>query len=105
MSKLTKILSELTYSMYDTYAYVEFSDETNITDVAQIIRSLPYVTVVNNKTDKEDLEPRGILEIKVVTVKPGQETFDTIKKLALEKIPELKKFKYSLKRLQKIDEI
>jgi len=45
------------------------------------------------------------LEIKVVTVKPGQETIDTIKKLALEKNPELKKFKYSLKRLQKIDEI
>ena len=105
MSKLLNILSELTYSMYDTYAYIEFSDETNITDIAQIIRSLPYVTVVNNKTDKEDPEPRGILEIKVVTTKPGQETFDTVKKLAMEKIPELKKFKYSLKRLQKIDEL
>ena len=105
MSKLTKILSELTYSMYDTYVYVEFSEETNITDIAQIIRSLPYVTVVNNKTDKDDLEPRGILEVKVVTTKPGKDTFDIVKKLAIEKIPELKKFKYSLKRLQKIDEI
>jgi hypothetical protein len=83
MSKLTKILSELTYSMYDTFVYVEFSEETNITDIAQIIRSLPYVTVVNNKTDKEDLEPRGILEVKVVTTKPGQETFDLVKKLAI----------------------
>jgi hypothetical protein len=105
MTKLTKILSELTYSVYDTYAYVEFSEDTNITSIAQIIRSLPYVTVVNNRTDKEDLEPRGILEIKVVTTKPGKETFDIVKKTALEKIPELKKFKYSIKRLQKIDEI
>jgi hypothetical protein len=105
MAKLTKLLSELTYSIYDTYAYVEFSEETNITNIAQIIRSIPYVTVVNNRTDKEDLKPRGILEIKVVTTKPGKETFDIVKKLALEKIPELKKFKYSLQRLQKIDEI
>lgn len=91
--------------MYDTYAYIEFSDDTNITSVAQIIRSLPYVTVVNNRTDKEDLEPRGILEIKVVTTKPGKETYDLVKKAALQQIPQLKKFKYSLKRLQKIDEI
>jgi len=105
MSKLTNILSELTYNMYSTYAYVEFSDETNITDIAQIIRSLPYVTVVNNKTDKEDLEPRGILEIKVVATMSGEQTMAAVKKLAIEKIPELKKFKYSLKRLEKIDEL
>ena len=105
MTKLTKILSELTYSMYDTYAYVEFSDETNITDIAQIIRSLPYVTVVNNRTDKEDLEPRGLLQLKVVSLKPGQETFELIKKEALASIPTLKKFKYSVKQLQKIEEI
>ena len=33
-------------------------------------------TVVNNKTDKEDLEPRGLLELKVVSLKPGGETFE-----------------------------
>lgn len=91
--------------MYSTYAYVEFSDETNITDIAQIIRSLPYVTVVNNKTDKEDLEPRGILELKIVSTMTGEQTMAAVKKLAVEKIPELKKFKYSLKRLEKIDEL
>jgi len=91
--------------MYSTYAYVEFSDETNITDIAQIIRSLPYVTVVNNKTDKEDLEPRGILELKLVSTMTGEQTLAAVKKLAIEKIPELKKFKYSLKRLEKIDEL
>jgi hypothetical protein len=76
--------------MYDTFVYVEFSEESNITDIAQIIRSLPYVTVVNNKTDKDDLEPRGILEVKVVTTKPGQETFDLVKKLALRRYLNLK---------------
>ena len=103
--KLTTLLNEVTYSMYQTLVYVEFSDETNITDIAQLIRALKYVTVVNNKTDKEDLNPRGLLELKVVTLKPGVETFELIRKEALSSIPTLKKFKYSTKQLQKIEEI
>lgn len=103
--KLTDLLNEVTYSMYQSLVYVEFSEETNITDIAQLIRGLRYVTVVNNKTDKEDLNPRGLLQLKVVTLKPGQETFELIKKEAITTIPTLKKFKYSTKQLQKIEEI
>jgi ABC-type amino acid transport substrate-binding protein len=105
MIKLADLLNEVTYSMYQTLVYVEFDDSTNITDTAQLIRGVKYVTVVNNKTDKEDLEPRGLLEIKVVTLKTGQETFELVKKEALASIPTLKKFKYSIKQLQKIEEI
>ena len=103
--KLKDLLNEVTYSMYQSLVYVEFSDETNITDIAQLIRGLRYVTVVNNKTDKEDLNPRGLLQLKVVTLKPGAETFELIKKEAISTIPTLKKFKYSTKQLQKIEEI
>ena len=103
--KLADLLNEVTYSMYQNLVYVEFSDETNVTDIAQLIRGLRYVTVVNNKTDKEDLKPRGLLQLKVVTLKPGQETFELIKKEAMSTIPTLQKFKYSIKQLQKIEEI
>ena len=103
--KLQDLLNEVTYSMYQTLVYVEFSEDTNITDIAQLIRGLRYVTVVNNKTDKEDLNPRGLLELKVVTLKPGQETFELVRKEAMTSIPTLKKFKYSTKQLQKIEEI
>jgi hypothetical protein len=105
MVKLKNLLKEVTYSMYQNLVYVEFSDETNVTDIAQLNRGLRYVTVVNNKTDKEDLNPRGLLQLKVVTLKPGQETFELIKKEAMSTIPTLKKFKYSTKQLQKIEEI
>jgi hypothetical protein len=64
-----------------------------------------YVTVVNNKTDKEDLEPRGLLEIKVVTTKPGTETFELVRAESLKLIPELKKYKYSTKQLNKIKDL
>ena len=103
--RLTDLLNEVTYSMYQNLVYVEFTDDTNVTDIAQLIRGLRYVTVVNNKTDKEDLNPRGLLQLKVVTLKPGQETFELIKNEALKTIPTLKKFKYSTKQLQKIEEI
>ena len=103
--RLTDLLNEVAYSMYQNLVYVEFSDDTNVTDIAQLIRGLRYVTVVNNKTDKEDLNPRGLLQLKVVTLKPGQETFELIKNEALKTIPTLKKFKYSVKQLQKIEEI
>jgi ABC-type amino acid transport substrate-binding protein len=103
--KLTKLLKEIQFYMYQTLVYVEFDDSTNITDVAQLIRSVQYVTVVNNKTDKEDLEPRGLLEIKVVTTKPGTETFELVRAEALKLIPELKKFKYSTKQLNKIKDL
>ena len=103
--KLTQLLKEIQFSMYQTLVYIEFDDSTNITDVAQLIRSVRYVTVVNNKTDKEDLEPRGLLEIKAVTTKPGAETFESIRAEALKTIPELKKFKYSTKQLRKVEEI
>jgi len=103
--RLTDLLNEVTYSMYQNLVYVEFTDDTNVTDIAQLIRGLRYVTVVNNKTDKEDLNPRGLLQLKVVTLKPGQETFELIKNEALKTIPTLKKFKYSVKQLQKIEEI
>lgn len=105
MIKLTKLLKEVTFTMYQTLVYVEFADTTNITDIAQLIRSVEHVTVVNNKTDKEDLEPRGLLEIKIITTKTGLEGFETVRREALKLIPDLKKFKYSTKQLHKVEEV
>ena len=51
------------------------------------------------------LKPPVVLEIKALTPKTGKETFDAIQREALKAIPELKKFKYSLRQLQKIEEI
>ena len=36
--KLQDLLNEVTYSMYQSLVYVEFSDETNGTDIAQLFR-------------------------------------------------------------------
>lgn len=100
--KLRYILNEIQFTMYQTMVYVEFQDSTDITTVANLIRSLDMVSVVNNRSDKEDLEPRGYLLVKIITTKPGKESFNYLQSLAIKRIPELKKFNYSSDHIEKV---
>lgn len=100
--KLNQIISEIQFTMYQTMVYVEFVDTTDITSIANLIRSLDMVTVVNNRSDKEDLEPRGYLLVKIITTKPGKEAFNYLQAIAIKKIPELKKFNYSPEHVEKV---
>jgi hypothetical protein len=99
---LNKIISEIQFTMYQTMVYVEFTDTTDITTMANLIRSLDMVSVVNNRSDKEDLEPRGYLLVKIITTKPGKESFAYLRSIAIKKIPELKKFNYSPEHIEKV---
>ena len=100
--KLRYILNEIQFTMYQTMVYVEFQDSTDITTVANLIRSLDTVSVVNNRSDKEDLEPRGYLLVKIITTKPGKESFSYLQSLAIKRIPALKKFNYSSDHIEKV---
>ena len=97
--KLDSLVNEVSYKQYETLVYVEFKDDSNISTIAQIVRALPYVAVVNNKSDKDEHEPRGLLLIKCVSTKTARETFDKLQELALG-IPDITKFKYSEKNLE-----
>ena len=98
--KLADMLNEVSYKQYETLVYVEFKEDSNISTIAQIVRALPYVAVVNNKSDKDEHEPRGLLLVKCVSTKTAQETFEKLKDLALTTVPEITKFKYSAKHLE-----
>ena len=100
--KLKQIISEIQFTMYQTMVYVEFVETTDITTISNLIRSLDMVTVVNNRSDKEDLKPRGYLLVKIITTKPGRESFNYLSNIALKKIPELKKFNYSPEHVEKL---
>ena len=103
--KLKQIISEIQFTMYQTMVYVEFVETTDITTISNLIRSLDMVTVVNNRSDKEDLQPRGYLLVKIITTKPGRESFNYLASIALKKIPELKKFNYSPEHIEKLKAI
>lgn len=100
--KLVKLINEIQFTMYQTMVYVEFQDTTDITTIANLIRSLDMVSVVNNRSDKEDLEPRGYLLVKIITTKPGVQSFKYLQALAVKKIPELKKFNFSTDHVEKV---
>jgi len=103
MITLEQLLSEVEFRMYKTYVYVEFSAETDITTIAQLIRSVDKVAVVNNKSNKEDPRPRGLLLIKIITTKPALETFQEVQKAAMTSIPDLKKFQFSERHIEQSD--
>jgi hypothetical protein len=103
MIKLEQLLSETQFKMYKTYVYVEFKEDTDITTIAQIIRALDKVAVVNNKSNKEDDRPRGLLLVKVITTQPALPTFQQLQQEAMTTIPELKKFQFSERHIEQVD--
>lgn len=103
MIQLKQLLSEVEFKMYKTYVYVEFDSETDITTIAQLIRSVDKVAVVNNKSNKEDLRPRGLLLLKIITTKPALATFQEVQQAAMQAIPDLKKFQFSERHIEQLD--
>lgn len=97
--KAESLLNEIKYKQYETLVYVEFKDDSNISTIAQIVRALPFVAVVNNKSDKDEHMPRGLLLVKCVSTKTASETFNKLQELALG-VPDITKFKYSEKHLE-----
>lgn len=103
MINTKKLLSEIGEKMYQTLVYIEFIDTTDITHVIQLIRALPEVTVVNNRSDKEDLNPRGYISVKLITKKTGVEAFSDLKATALSKVTEIFKFNYVPENIRRIE--
>jgi hypothetical protein len=99
MIKIDDLLNEIAYKQYETLVYVEFKEDSNISTIAQIVRALPYVAVVNNKSDKDEHQPRGLLLVKCVSTQTASETFNKLQELAL-KVPDITKFKFSEKHLE-----
>ena len=64
--KLQDLILEETYKMFRTFMYIEFDDSNmDVSTLANIIRGLNQVAVINNKSDKEDPRPRGLFEVKI----------------------------------------
>lgn len=99
--KLSKLILEAGEKMYESLVYIEYIDDVDTTYIIQLIRALPEVTVVNNRSDKDDPRPRGYVKIKIITRKPGAEAFSSLKEVALKDITELKKFNYVPENIRK----
>jgi len=104
MMKLSNILFEETYKMYRTFMYIEFDDSNmDVSTLANIIRGLNQVAVINNKSDKEDPRPRALFQVKISTTKPPSEAFTMLQKEVMTKISEVKKCQISQRHIEEVN--
>ena len=102
--ELRKLLLEEDYKMFKTYFYFEFDDSNmDVSTLANIVRGLPMVAVVNNKSDKDDPRPRALFQIKVATTKPPKESFEEVKNACMTKVSEVKKCQYSERHIEEVN--
>jgi hypothetical protein len=102
--KLRNLILEEEYKMFKTYFYIEFDDSNmDVSTLANIIRGLPLVAVVNNKSDKEDPRPRALFQIKIATTKPPKESFEEVKKACMTEISQVKKCQFSERHIEEVN--
>ena len=102
--KLANLLFEETYKMFRTFMYIEFDDSNmDVSTLANIIRGLDQVAVINNKSDKEDPRPRALFQVKISTTKPPTEAFKILQKDVMTKISEVKKCQISERHVEEVN--
>ena len=102
--KLQDLILEETYKMFRTFMYIEFDDSNmDVSTLANIIRGLNQVAVINNKSDKEDPRPRALFQVKISTTQPPSEAFATLQKEVMTKISEVKKCQISERHVEEVN--
>ena len=102
--KLQTLILEETYKMFRTYMYIEFDDaDMDVSTLANIIRGLNQVAVINNKSDKEDPRPRALFQVKISTTKPPSEAFAELQNDVMTKISEVKKCQISQRHIEEVN--
>jgi hypothetical protein len=102
--KLAKLLLEEEFKMFQTLFYLEFDDSSmDVSTLANIVRGIDLVAVVNNKSDKEDPRPRALFKIKIATTKPPKESFEQVKNDCMTKISEVKKCQFSERHIEEVN--
>lgn len=102
--KLQTLILEETYKMFRTYMYIEFDDaDMDVSTLANIIRGLNQVAVINNKSDKEDPRPRALFQVKISTTKPPSEAFAQLQNDVMTRISEVKKCQISQRHIEEVN--
>ena len=101
---LSKLILEEEYKMFKTLFYFEFDDSNmDVSTLANIVRAVDLVAVVNNNSDKEDPRPRALFQIKVATTKPPKESFEQVKQECMTKISQVKKCQFSERHIEEVN--
>jgi len=100
--KLTQLLNEVTFNMYQGLVRVGHTDEITASEVADFVRAMPGVTRVSAVDSNEDLNI-VILKVKILTAKPGPTVFEKLKQDTFKLVHNIKKVEVSMKSIEKIE--
>ena len=96
------ILNEVAFSHYKGLIRVSYNTDLTMSEIADMIRSLPTVTIVTNVSHDEKAGI-AVYSVKVLSLKKGSEAYQELKQLALTKLPDVKKFEIGMKTIEPIE--
>lgn len=100
MIKLTDILLEKA-NIVKSFTRITFSEELNATEVKDIIRSIPGVTIVRSTNTEDGIGNRITMIVKIRTTKSGEEAFQDFRKQALT-FPGIRRVEIATKTIEKV---
>jgi len=98
--KLTNIISEIQFSIYQAMVRVGHSEGITVQDVGEMLRAMPGVLTINQVSHNGD-NNTAIIKVKLLTTKTPSEAFASFKATSIQRIPEVKKIEVAEKTIEK----
>ena len=99
--KISSLIKEVAFSMYQGLVRVSHTEETTASEVADFVRAMPGVTRVTAIDSNEDTNV-VVLKVKILTAKPGSVVFEKLRKDTFKLVPNIKKVEVAGKSIEKI---
>tara|TARA_R100000951_G_scaffold113247_1_gene114883 strand:+ start:2401 stop:2706 length:306 start_codon:yes stop_codon:yes gene_type:complete len=98
--KITDIISEIQFSIYQAMVRIGHSEDITVQDVGEMLRAMPGVLTVS-QVSHDGNNNTAIMKIKLLTTKPPSEAFLAFKETSIRKIPEVRKVEVAEKTIEK----
>lgn len=96
------VLNEASFSHYKGLIRVSYDPDLTMSEIADMVRSLPTVTIVTNVSHDEKAGI-AVYSVKILSLKKGSDAYQELKQLALTKLPDVKKFEIGMKTIEPIE--
>jgi hypothetical protein len=101
MKTLKQLLTEDAAGIYRGFVRITYTDEFNISQVAEFIRSIEGVTIVST-AGSDETNKLSTLRVKVRSTLPGEEAFKYVRSRAL-KHPGVSKFEIGTNSIERVE--
>jgi hypothetical protein len=98
--KITDIISEIQFSIYQAMVRIGHSEDITVQDVGEMLRAMPGILTVS-QVSHDGNNNTAIMKIKLLTTKPPSEAFLAFKETSIRKIPEVRKVEVAEKTIEK----